>query len=169
MADPTPDPAETTATTSTPERLEAPAEGEEGLNWRLVIGVLVTAAVLGYLVIDGLGSETYFFTVDEAIAQAKSVTGETIRVKGTVVEGSIEGEKGEVGRSFEISEKGETIRIEYDQAMPDTFKEGVQVVATGTLESEDRLVAREVLVKCPSRYEGKPPTAHEGEGPRAER
>jgi len=87
-----------------------------------------------------------------------------IRVKGNVVDGSIEGKEGEVGRAFAISEKGEQIRVEYDKALPDTFEEGVQVVATGKLNGET-LTASEIMVKCPSRYEGEPPTAREGEDP----
>ena len=143
-----------------PDRLEPTDDPDDGLNWRLVVGALVTASVLGFLVVDGLESETYFFTVDEAVAKADTVQNRQIRVKGDVVAGTIEGEEGEVGRAFEISEKGKRIRIEYDQALPDTFEEDVQVVATGTLKGRT-LEANEIMVKCPSRYEGKPPTAHE--------
>lgn len=153
-----------------PERLEAPDPDDEGLNWRLVIGVLASAAILGFLVVDGLGSETYFFTVDEAAAQQSSLVGQTIRVKGDVVEGSIDNFEDRVGRSFEISENGESLRVTYDQATPDTFDEGVQVVATGTLTKSGTLEADEVLVKCPSRYGKDPPTGNEGEeGPQASR
>jgi len=152
------------------ERLEAPEPEKEGLNWRLVIGVLASAAILGFLVVDGLGSETYFFTVEEAAAQQSSLVGQKIRVKGDVVEGSIDNYEDRVGRSFEISESGESMRVTYDQAPPDTFEEGVQVVATGTLRKSGTLEADEVLVKCPSRYGKDPPTGGEGEdGPQASR
>lgn len=152
-----------------PERLEQPGD-DEGLNWYVVVGVLVTAAILGYLVVDGLGSETYFFTVDEAVAESESLVDETIRVKGSVVEGSIESDSTGVGKTFEISADGESLKVVYDEAAPDTFEDGVEVVATGTLEASGTLKADELLVKCPSRYEGDPPTAGEGEkGPRAER
>ena len=141
------------------ERLDPPDEGEGGLNWRFVVGLLVAGAGIAYLVTDGIGSETYFFEVDEAVARSSSLVGERVRVKGTVVEGSIEGAEGTIGRDFTLSAKGETIRIQYDQAMPDTFKEESKVVATGELASRGTLEADKVLVKCPSRYEGKPPTA----------
>ncbi|MFB6350558.1 MAG: cytochrome c maturation protein CcmE [Bradymonadaceae bacterium] len=147
-----------------PERLEPSEEDDDGLNWRLVIGAVVSAAVIGGLVVDGLESETYFFTVDEAVAKAESVQNRQIRVKGKVVGGSIEGKDGEVGRAFDISEKGKQIRIEYDQALPDTFEEDVRVVATGKLHGKT-LKASEIMVKCPSRYEGSPPTAGEGKKP----
>lgn len=145
------------------ERLEPVADQDEGGNWHVVIGVLVAAVALGWLVFDGLGSETYFFTVDEAVAaieKNQSMVGEKMRVKGKVLEGTIVGEDGEIGRSFTISEKGRKLRVDYDRAVPDTFKEGAEVVATGTFTSEGKLQADEVLVKCPSRYEGKPPSEH---------
>jgi cytochrome c-type biogenesis protein CcmE len=149
-----------------PERLEVPDDGgDDGLNWRLVVGVLVTAALIGFFVVDGLESKTYFFTVDEAVAKAGTVDQQKIRVKGSVVDGTIQGEDGDIGRTFEISEKGEQLRIQYDQAVPDTFEPGVQVVATGRLDEQDTLQASKLMVKCPSRYEGKPPTAHEKKGP----
>jgi cytochrome c-type biogenesis protein CcmE len=149
-----------------PERLEVPDEAEtEGLNWRLVVGVVASAALIGFFVVDGLESKTYFFTVDEAVAKADTVGQQQIRVKGSVVDGTIQGEEGDVGRTFAISEKGEEIRVQYDQAVPDTFEPGVQVVATGRLDAQDTLQASKLMVKCPSRYEGKPPTAHEKKGP----
>jgi len=150
-----------------PNRLREPETGDDGLNWRLVIGAVASAAILGFLVVDGLGSETYFFTVDEAATQQASLTGRTIRVKGTVVEGSIDNYEERVGRSFDISEKGEKLRVTYDRATPDTFDEGVQVVATGTLRESGTLEADEVLVKCPSRYGKDPPTS--GDDPQASR
>lgn len=153
-----------------PRRLENPEGDDDGLNWRIVVGVVASAAILGFLVVDGLGSETYFYTVDEATAQQSSLVGDTIRVKGTVVEGSVDNYDDRVGRSFEISEKGESIRVTYDQATPDTFDEGVQVVATGRLSKSGTLEADEVLVKCPSRYGEEPPTAKEDDdGPQASR
>jgi cytochrome c-type biogenesis protein CcmE len=142
-----------------PERLES-SGGDDGLNWRFVVGLLIAISGIAYLVVDGLGSETYFFTVDEAVAKSQSMTGHRIRVKGQVVEGSIEGKEGSIGRNFTISAKGETLRVRYRKAMPDTFKPEAKVVATGTLEKPGVLAAEKVLVKCPSRYEGQPPTAH---------
>lgn len=153
-----------------PDRLEDPGSDDDGLNWRVAVGVVLSAAIVGFLVVDGLESETYFFTVDEAAAQQTALTGTTIRVKGDVVEGSVNKYDDRLGRSFNISEKGETLRVTYDKATPDTFDEGVQVVATGTLSKSGTLKAEEVLVKCPSRYGDEPPTAGESnEGPQANR
>ncbi|MFB6264751.1 MAG: cytochrome c maturation protein CcmE [Bradymonadaceae bacterium] len=142
------------------DRLERPERSDGGSNLRLVVLLVVSVAVVGYLIVDGLESQTYFFSVDEALARGSSLSGREVRIKGKVVEGTIRGGKGSVGRSFEIAENGRTLRVRYDQALPDTFKPGVTVVATGRLTSSKIFQARKVLVKCPSRYEGKPPTGH---------
>lgn len=152
-----------------PDRLTPSDADDDGLNWRLVVGVLATAAVIGYLVVDGLGSKTYFFGVAEAIEKQKEFVGHQVRVKGDVVEGSVRKYDERVGRTFAIEEKGEKLRVRYERALPDTFDEGVTVVATGTLTEAGHIDAERVLVKCPSRYGDEPPTAEKSNGPSANR
>ncbi|MFP4599187.1 MAG: cytochrome c maturation protein CcmE [Persicimonas sp.] len=151
-----------------------PSEG--GNNWALVLGLIVAVALVGYVVTDGLEAETYFYTVDEAAAQGEDLVGQTVRLKGQVEPGTIEGNDGELGRTFNLREKGKSIAVTYNRALPDTFEEDVEVVAQGTVDDSYTLVADEVMVKCPSRYEGEHPSPMEGqgadsqgEGPRAQR
>jgi cytochrome c-type biogenesis protein CcmE len=137
---------------------------EEGVNWQLAFGLVVLAAAMGFLFFDAFEAETYFYTVDQAVAQGPEIVGQRIRVKGVVEPGSIQGEDGELGRIFRISEAGKSMTITYDKAMPDTFDESREVVVDGTVEEDLSVQADEVLVKCPSRYEGEPPTGNEYEG-----
>ena len=140
---------------------------DTGMNWGIVVAVLLVAAAIGYIIFDGLESETYFYTVDEAVAQGPELAGQTVRVKGIVEPGSIVGEDGELVRTFRIAEKGKFLKVTYARAMPDTFKEEVEVVVHGEVDDSLTVVADEVMVKCPSRYEGNAPTAMEGVKPRA--
>jgi cytochrome c-type biogenesis protein CcmE len=137
---------------------------EEGVNWNLALGLTILAGAMAFLFFDAFESETYFYTVDQAVAQGPKIVGQRIRVKGTVEPGSIQGEDGELGRVFRISEAGKSMRIAYDKAMPDTFDESREVVVDGTVEEDLTVQADEVLVKCPSRYEGQPPTGGDYEG-----
>jgi cytochrome c-type biogenesis protein CcmE len=114
---------------------------------------------VGYMLFDGFKSETYFYTVDQAVAQGPALPGQTIRVKGLVEPGSVVTEKGKLGTTFRVAEKGHSLAVSYDKALPDTFKEGMEVVVQGNVDSHYTLTADEVLVKCPSRYEGQAPTA----------
>lgn len=137
-----------------------PEEGSGMAIWT-VLGILVVAAAIGFVVYDGLKSETYFYTVDQAIAQGADLPGQHVRVKGIVEPGSIVGNDGHLGRKFRIAENGRSLAVTYDKAMPDTFEENREVVVQGDVSEDMTIVANEVLVKCPSRYEGNPPTATE--------
>lgn len=131
----------------------------------LVIGLLIAVVGVYFLLVDGLSSETYFFTVDEFVARKAELVGQTVRVKGTVVPKSIVGEIGQLERTFRITENEKSVTVVYNKSLPDTFKENVEVVVRGEFNDLDQLVAQEVMVKCPSRYEGSPPGEHPGHIP----
>lgn len=144
-----------------PDALLEPEESAGGLAWWTVLGIVLVVLVVGVVIVDGFKSETYFYTVDQAVAQGTDLPGQRIRVKGTVEPGSVVGTDGELGRQFRIAEGGKSIRVTYHKAMPDTFDENMEVVVQGTVNDDMIVEADEVLVKCPSRYEGNPPTAHD--------
>ena len=129
-----------------------------GMHPGWILAILAAVGVVCFMLLDGLKSETYYYEVHDAVAQGTELVGQQVRIKGIVEEGTIVGEDGKLGRTFSISERGKSLRVTYDRALPDTFEEGVEVVALGTVDSDYVLVADEVLVKCPSRYEGGAPT-----------
>lgn len=136
--------------------LDATAQGA-GVNiWLIVAGLAVVGILAGLVMFDGFEAETYFYDVDQAIAQGDDLVGQTVRIKGQVETGTVRGKDGDLGRTFRIAERGESIWVTYEGVLPDTFEEGVEVVAQGTVDEDYTLVADEVLVKCPSRYEGGP-------------
>lgn len=142
----------------------------QGVNWGVLVALVVAMAAVSFLVFDGLKAETYFYTVDQAVARGPDLAGEHVRIKGVVETGSVEGTAGQLGHRFRISEQGKSLTVTFDKALPDTFKEGSEVVAHGEVNERLVLEADEVLVKCPSRYEGQPPTATpEGISPQASR
>lgn len=137
---------------------------DEGPSWGLLIGVLVAMAAITFLVFDGMQSETYFFDVHDAVERSDQLVGQNIRVRGDVSPGSFIGEKGVLESQFDITSDGESLTIVYERALPDTFEEDSEIVAEGYLDEHLVLHADEVLVKCPSRYEGAPPTdGYEGD------
>lgn len=147
------------------------ASAGEGSNWHVVLGLVIAVALVGYVIMDGFEAETYFYTVDQAVDKGDALIGETVRVKGLVEAGSIEGEAGQLHRAFRLVENGKSMRITYDRAVPDTFEDGVEVVAEGTVDADFTLAADNLMVKCPSRYEGENPdfSDEEFDGPRAQR
>ena len=143
------------------DSLEAERDDARPMALWSVLGIVFVAVAIGFVVYDGLKSETYFYTVDQAVAQGEELPGQRVRVKGVVEPGSIVGEKGHLGRTFRIAENGKSLAVTYDEALPDTFAESVEVVVQGEVDDDNVLIANEVLVKCPSRYEGNPPTAQD--------
>lgn len=135
------------------------ADGEdEGASWMLIIGILAAAGAISFLVFDGLQSETYFFDVHDAVERGDELVGETVRLRGDVEQGTLQSNPGELNHRFDIATQGESITVVYQKALPDTFEENSEVVTQGHLDDDFVLYADEVLVKCPSRYEGAPPT-----------
>ncbi len=140
-----------------------PDDDEGGASWGLIIGVFVAMAAIAFVVFDGMQAETYFFDVHEAVERSDELVGETIRIRGDVQPGTFEGGEGQLESRFKVATEGQSMKIVYRRALPDTFEEDSEVVIQGRLEEGLVMYADEVLVKCPSRYEGAPPD-HSGDG-----
>jgi cytochrome c-type biogenesis protein CcmE len=72
---------------------------------------------------------------------------------GRIVNGSISW-KEDGTLLFDLSDEESTIRVAYKGNMPQNFKEGEQAVVVGKLISINTIEASEILLKCPSKYEG---------------
>ena len=147
------------------EDYEAPGEPARGFGWGWLVFALLAVGAVGYIMFDGSASETYFYEVDQAVARGERIVDKTIRIKGNVEAGSIVGQDGELGRTFRLAAKGKSMTVIYEKALPDTFQEGQEVVAQGIIRDDLTMLAEEVVVKCPSRYEGEAPTAMNGQRP----
>lgn len=121
-------------------------------------GVIVIA--ITYLIYMGVKeSGVYFMTVAELKTSPQSLSGEGVRVSGSVIDGSIENLAKELVLKFRIKDEDgpvdNFINVFYKGIKPDSFKAGVQVILEGKYNSgENLLKATTLLVKCPSRYEG---------------
>jgi cytochrome c-type biogenesis protein CcmE len=90
-------------------------------------------------------------SVSEISNNTANFVGQQIQMMGEVVNGSIQmiGEN----MTFEITDGESALNVVYSGATPQNFKEGIDVVAIGSLISEDVFIANEILTKCPSKYE----------------
>lgn len=123
-----------------------------GSRVRLVLGLLLAVGAF-YLIVGSMTEGgAYFYTVDEAAVQP--VSDKLIRVKGKVLDGTYTHDEHTNEHRFTITEKEKTMAVYYKGALPDVFKEGAEVVATGKRDDGGTLVATEVTAKCPSKYEG---------------
>lgn len=120
----------------------------------LVASILVVVAAMGFLVYTGLTDNmVYYYHVDEFLTKAASLDGETIKVNGKVQKGSIS--KQNMDYSFLIHGKPQNIvQVNYHGIVPDTFKDGSDVVVEGSYDRDTRKFhATTLLAKCPTKYE----------------
>ena len=122
------------------------------------IKIAVTAAVLA-LGIGGLFYSTladgteYYVHVDEVMNDPSAWQGKRLQLHGYVVDKSIFVKPQTLEYKFQIQNKGSVVPATYTGIVPDTFKDGSEVVLKGHLGPNGFAVeANGVMAKCPSKY-----------------
>ena len=118
------------------------------------IALLVALAGLALtFVLQALDSNINLFFSPIQVVAGEAPHGERIRVGGMVEEGSIERSDRSLQVEFDVTDMaGSTFRVRYTGILPDLFRAGQGVVATGVL-TEDRLFeAEEILAKHDEKY-----------------
>ena len=99
----------------------------------------------------------YYKHVDEIAATLPAWQGKTLQLHGFAVPGSIKKrlDRDHQRMEYRFSEVncGQRIEVFYDGAgaVPDTFKDGAEVVVKGALDGS-AFHASEIMAKCPSKY-----------------
>ena len=122
---------------------------------KFLIGGFIVAIAIAYLTFMGFSSSaTYYYEVDELLAQGSSVYGETVRVNGQVAPGSLEQDgTGRTLRFTIIDTEGTgSVPVFYQVTVPDPSKVGGEVVAEGQLNPDGVFQAYTLMPKCPSQY-----------------
>lgn len=117
--------------------------------------IVITLLILsGALVYDAYNSYVSpYLTASQLTRNSPVYLNKSVQVMGTVVNGSTSwGEDGAL--VFSLTDGESTLRISYDGATPQNFNQGQQVVVVGKLISAGTVEASQILVKCPSKYEG---------------
>ncbi|MDZ7844866.1 MAG: cytochrome c maturation protein CcmE [Anaerolineales bacterium] len=147
-------------------------------------GGLIIAAVIYLIASSATANAQYFLTVQETLE--KSQTGEladrNLRISGAVVGDTIEYEIETLTLRFEVAhvpaeneileEEGglaaalhravedpdrPRIDVVYQGAKPDLLQNEAQAILTGYLDQAGVFQAEELLLKCPTKYEGAVP------------
>lgn len=120
-----------------------------------VVALLVAAAIAAALVAYALQRNiTYLYTPAEVLAAdgAALRTGDTrFRLGGMVASGSFRREEGSLVSHFRVTDGDAQLAVSHDKILPDLFREGQAVVATGRMQG-DVFVAEEVLAKHDETY-----------------
>lgn len=124
----------------------------------IVLSVLAGIGLIIGLVLYALSQNIDLFYTPYEIAHGKDDTGvkptigQRIRVGGLVVTGSVKRNPDSLHVEFDLTNKGESITVQYDGLLPDLFREGQGIIANGSLTSAKVLEASEVLAKHDENY-----------------
>src|SRR6476620_10697092 len=122
---------------------------------------LVLALALGGLFYSTLQDGTeYYVHVDEVMKDPGAWNGKKLQLHGYVVDKSIFVKPDTLEYRFQIQNKGQVMQASYTGIVPDTFKDGSEVVLKGHLTASGFAVeSNGVMAKCPSKYEAGKTTA----------
>jgi cytochrome c-type biogenesis protein CcmE len=127
----------------------------------LKIGVTCVAlsAALGGLMYTTLAEGTeYYMHVDEVMQDPAAWKGKRLQLHGYV--NDLRQRPNTLDYRFQVESNGKVITASYSGVVPDTFKNGSEVVLKGQLHGDGFAVeANGVMAKCPSKYNAKTPAA----------
>ena len=124
---------------------------------------LTVVGIIGFLVVSAIGLMLYalndsidlFYTPSEIIEGKngqKPQVGQRLRIGGMVVPGSVKRDQESLAVSFDLIDTGPTVTVTYTGILPDLFREGQGIVATGILTGKKNIKAQEVLAKHDEEY-----------------
>ena len=113
--------------------------------------ILLAVGVATALTVTALSQNmTYLFSPSETLA-GKAPPSASFKLGGVVLEKSIQRDPSSLKVDFVVTDRFKQIPVEYTGILPDLFREGQSVIATGKMQG-DRFVAREVLAKHDESY-----------------
>jgi cytochrome c-type biogenesis protein CcmE len=117
-----------------------------------IVGGIVVVLAMVMAMYSFKSTLTSYVTVSEAKASKRPV-----QVAGIVVAGTDRYDLKSNNLVFVLREDGgDEMQVEYDGPRPGNFDNVTKVVAIGKYEPKEQVfVARELLVKCPTKYEGR--------------
>jgi len=117
--------------------------------------VLVVGAAIGLMLYALTQSIDLFYTPSEIFEGKngkKPAIGQRLRIGGMVVPGSVKRDQTSLAVSFDLVDTGPIVTVSYHGILPDLFREGQGIVATGILTESNHIEAHEVLAKHDEEY-----------------
>jgi cytochrome c-type biogenesis protein CcmE len=126
---------------------------------RAVFSAVIVLGALTMLLYTTVSSGAqYYKHVDEVMGNPAEWYGKNMQLHGYVVDKSIQMRPDSLDYRFKLRSGDQVVLANYTGLVPDTFKDGAELVLTGRL-SPDGFHATEMTAKCPSKYEEAGPTA----------
>lgn len=118
----------------------------------LVLGALLLVGIAVGLTTWALRENMNAFYTPDDVVNGKAPVDRRIRVGGLVVEGSLQRAQDGLHVAFDLTDGKGTFTVNYDGILPDLFREGQGILATGMLGADRQFRAEEVLAKHDEKY-----------------
>ncbi|MES0339267.1 MAG: cytochrome c maturation protein CcmE [Anaerolineales bacterium] len=152
-------------------------------RWKFLFGGLLIVAAIVYLIASSTqAAAQYYLTIDELFTKGDAVGDRDIKISGVVDGDTIQYDVKNLTLRFtianvpadldEIEKAGglaealhvalenpnsSRLEVEYIGVMPDLLRDEAQAIVTGRMGEDGIFHADELLLKCPTRYEGDVP------------
>ncbi|MDH5766865.1 MAG: cytochrome c maturation protein CcmE [Gammaproteobacteria bacterium] len=116
------------------------------------VAVLVTGVAIAIgLALMALNENINHFYGPKQVKAGEAPIDHNFRLGGLVVTGSIKRATDSLKINFDLTDTAETITVQYEGILPDLFREGQGIVATGKM-SNGMFIAEQVLAKHDENY-----------------
>ncbi|PIV34226.1 MAG: cytochrome c maturation protein CcmE [Lysobacterales bacterium CG02_land_8_20_14_3_00_62_12] len=113
---------------------------------------LLALGIAAALVLLALRQNLQHFVSPSDVKTGQYKIGSRFRLGGVVEEGSFKRRDNSLDVSFVVTDRFETVSVDYLGIMPDLFREGQSVIATGALVDPTHFRAEEILAKHDEKY-----------------
>ncbi len=118
----------------------------------LVVLVLFGVAVATALGLSAFNQNLLYFYSPTQIKAGEAPANRSFRIGGLVVMGSVKHDAKDLGVRFDLTDNTETVAVKYTGILPDLFREGQGIVATGKIQPNGVFIAQQVLAKHDEKY-----------------
>ncbi len=152
-------------------------------RWKFLFGGFLIVAAIVYLIASSTqAAAQYYLTIDELFARGEDLGDRDIKISGVVDGDTIQYDVKNLTLSFTIAnvpaeldeiekagglaealhialedQQATRLEVEYIGVMPDLLRDEAQAIVTGRMGKDGIFHADELLLKCPTRYEGDVP------------
>jgi cytochrome c-type biogenesis protein CcmE len=117
----------------------------------LVVLVLLAAGVAAAFITLALQENINYLHSPTEVRDGKAPSNARFRLGGVVCEGSVQRTEGSLDIRFAITDRVRQVQVNFTGILPDMFKEGTSVIATGSMQ-DGVFNATEVLAKHDETY-----------------
>lgn len=121
-------------------------------RWLWVLAGVLLVATAVTLVLRALNANVMFFYSPSQVQAGEAPRDAAFRLGGLVQEGSLQRSPDGMQVRFTVTDQVQHVPVSYSGLLPDLFREGKGVVASGRLQADGRFQASDVLAKHDENY-----------------